>query len=365
MPASRPATASARCFALAGASLLLAAAPAFALDAPLAADAHASSALPATNFGALPTLNVGGGNTALLRFDLAGLPAGTLPSKVVKASLVLFANRVGVPGALEVQTVNSAWSEGTLTAATAPATSGAGSGPVLPVTAAGQYLSVDVTAQVQQWVANPGANFGLALAPALSAPGTVVFLDSKENTATGHGARLDITLADQGPKGDAGPRGATGATGATGAAGPKGDTGPQGPKGDTGPQGPKGDTGPQGPKGDTGPAGAVGPRGAVGATGATGATGPSGANGVSGYQRVSVARNVPANFLAAQSVTCPNGKKVLGGGVQLVSTLTVSQQVKTVVHQSYPFNDNVWTVFFSNTNAVPIDITVWATCVTG
>jgi hypothetical protein len=85
---------------------------------------------------------------------------------------------------------------------------------------------------------------------------------------------------------------------------------------------------------------------------------------VSGLQRVSVARSVPANFLAAQTVTCPNGKRVLGGGVQLVSNLTVSQQVKLVLHQSYPFSDSSWTVFYSNTNGVPIDINVWAVCAT-
>ena len=56
--------------------------------------------------------------------------------------------------------------------------SGGGTGPVLPVTAAAQFVAADVTAQVRQWVINPGANFGLALVPALKAPGTVVFLDS-------------------------------------------------------------------------------------------------------------------------------------------------------------------------------------------
>lgn len=49
----------------------LANAPAWALDAPLAADAHVNSTLPTGNFGSLPTLNVGGGAQALLRFDLA------------------------------------------------------------------------------------------------------------------------------------------------------------------------------------------------------------------------------------------------------------------------------------------------------
>jgi len=71
-----------------GAALLamLAAGSAQALDAPLAADTHTSSALPANNFGALPTINVGGGATGLLRFDLGTLPAGTTAARLVKAT---------------------------------------------------------------------------------------------------------------------------------------------------------------------------------------------------------------------------------------------------------------------------------------
>ena len=68
---------------------MLAAGSAQALDAPLAADTHASTALPANNFGALPTVNVGGGATGLLRFDLGTLPAGTTAAKLVKATLLL------------------------------------------------------------------------------------------------------------------------------------------------------------------------------------------------------------------------------------------------------------------------------------
>ena len=218
--------------------------PALAMDAPLAADTHVSSSLPTNNFGALPILNIGGGASALLRFDLSGLPSGTTAAKLVKANLILYVNRVGTPGAIELQTVNSAWSEGAVTAATMPATSGAGSGPTVPVASASQFVSVDLTAQVKQWISNPGTNFGLALTPALSAPGTVIFLDSKENTSTAHVARLDLTLADQGPQGPQGPQGLRGSPGMQG---PKGDTGAPGPRGDTGAAGPQGARGPAGP----------------------------------------------------------------------------------------------------------------------
>ncbi|MDC6169619.1 DNRLRE domain-containing protein [Paucibacter sp. XJ19-41] len=222
---------------------------AWAVDAVPAADTHISASLPASNFGALPTLNVGGGSQALLRFDLGTLPAGLTAAKLQKASLVLYVNRVGTPGAIEAQTVYSPWTELGATAASPPTTSGAGSVPAVPVSAAGQYLAIDVTAQVRQWITSPGSNHGFALVPAVSAPATVVFFDSKENTATGHVARLDLSLMDQGAKGDkgdtgpAGPPGPKGDTGATGAQGPQGLTGATGPKGDTGAQGPQGPSG--------------------------------------------------------------------------------------------------------------------------
>jgi MYXO-CTERM domain-containing protein len=226
----------------------LAAGPALALDAPLAADTHISTALPANNFGAVPTVNVGGGATGLLRFDLGTLPAGTTAAKMVKATLVLYVNRVGAPGAVDLHPVNGNWTEAGVTAANPPP-SGGNSLLGLPLPAAGNFMPVDVTAQVKHWITNPATNFGWALAPALAAPGTVAFFDSKENTATGHVARLDITLADQGPKGDPGPMGLTGAKGDPGARGLKGDTGPQGAPGIQGPQGIQGQPGPQGTPG--------------------------------------------------------------------------------------------------------------------
>ena len=299
-----------------------------ALDSPLAADTYVSAANPALNFGAQATLNVGAGSMALIGFDLSTLPAGVTPVKLVKATLVLYVNRIGVSGAVEVQTTMSGWAESTVTNATAPVLSGAGTGPTIAVPQGAQYVSVDVTNQVKAWLSG-SPNYGLAITPALSAPGTSVFFDSKESTTTGHTARLDLTLADQGPAGPAGVAGAAGPTGPTGPsgagvpgpAGPTGAAGPAGPTGNTGPAGapgatgaastvpgpqgptgPQGSTGAQGPqgvagspgvagplgatgaKGDTGPAGPTGLQGPAGATGATGPTGSNGATGPQGLQ---------------------------------------------------------------------------------
>jgi hypothetical protein len=293
-----------------------------ALDSPLAADTYVSSSYPLLNFGAQPTLNVGGGSMALVGFDLATLPPGTTPANLVKATLVLYVSRIVVAGAVEVQTALSGWAESSVTNATAPALSGAGTGPTVLISAGAQYVSVDVTNQVKAWL-NGAPNYGLAITPALSAPGTVVFLDSKESTTTGHTARLDLTLADQGPAGPAGAAGATGPTGATGASGGglPGPTGPQGPAGAAGQQGAAGATGatgpagaastvpgpigPQGVQGPPGPTGfgATGPTGPAGPAGAAGPIGPTGAAGTAGVVSVAYSQSSIVSSLAvAQGV---------------------------------------------------------------
>lgn len=167
-------------------------------EASVVADAHVSSSAPAINFGSLPTLNVAYGSPALIAFDLSALPGGTTAANVLKANLVLFVNRISTPGQIEVQPVNSAWTESGITAAAMPVLGGSGSGVVVPVIAAQQFVAVDVTSLVKKWVANPNTNFGFALVPSAAAPSTTVFFDSKENTATGHVAQLEVVLSFQG-----------------------------------------------------------------------------------------------------------------------------------------------------------------------
>lgn len=74
----------------------------------------------------------------------------------------------------------------------------------------------------------------------------------------------------------------------------------QGPQGVPGPQGP---TGPQGPKGDTGD------------------TGPQGPPGLAGYVRVRAFSETNDDDLKSQVAHCPSGKKVLGGGSSIGSSL--------------------------------------------
>src|SRR5882757_499174 len=226
--------------------------PAFAVEATLVADAHVNSARPTVNSGAISNLNVGGGYTALLEFDLSTLPAGTTAAQVSRATLRLYCNRMDTAGLVSVQPVNGAWGEYSVTFATLPSLGSAAQ--VVSVSQAGAYVAVDVTALVQGWITAPTSNNGLAL----TAGTAVVQFDSKENDLTGHAAVLDVALASGGSGGTVGPVGPAGPQGATG---PKGDTGATG---SAGPAGPQGATGPKGDTGATGSAGPAGPQGAPG-----------------------------------------------------------------------------------------------------
>jgi Collagen triple helix repeat (20 copies) len=208
--------------------------PAWGAEATLVADAHVNLALPAVNSGTISNLNVGGGYTALLQFDLGTLPAGTTASQVSRAVLRLYCNRVDAAGLVNVQPLGGAWGEYSVTYSTLPSLGSAAQ--VFSVSQAGGYVTVDVTALVQGWITTPATNFGVALTAATA----VAQFDSKENDLTGHAAELDVVLAT---------------AGATGAQGPQGVQGPTGPQGIQGAQGPKGDTGAAGPMGPAGPAG--------------------------------------------------------------------------------------------------------------
>ena len=361
MPRIRP-TRARPCALGTGIAASLFAMSAQAVDAPLAADTHVSTVTPVANYGSLPTINVGAGSAGLLRFDLSTLPAAVTAAKVVKASLVLYVNRIGAAGGIDVTPAFSLWGEGTVTGATAPVL-GAPIASGIPVSVANQFVNVDVTALVKQWVTSPGANFGLALSPALSAPGTVVFFDSKENTATGHVARLDVTLADQGP---AGAQGQTGAAGATGAVGPKGDPGAQGARGDTGPAGLTGATGAAGATGTTGLPGAKGDSGSAGIQGPRGNTGLTGAAGTAGPVNLTYVRKVfdaAGKHIHDQNVQCPANTFLLSGGCGHRDFNTAASDIK--IEYSGPHDSGpriAWRCIMENTNTATRALLMYAVC---
>jgi len=236
---------------------LFTAAPVWAAQATLLADAHVNSALPTVNSGAISNLDVGGGYTTLLQFDLSLLPAGTTAAQVSRAVLRLYCNRVTTPGLVSFAPIDGAWGEYSVTYATEPAI-GSASG-VFSVSQAGAFVALDVTALVQGWIGNPASNNGVAL----SAGTAIVQFDSKENDLSSHTATLDVELVDVGPAGVAGAAGPAGPQGPIGTSGLAGATGP------TGATGANGATGSQGPIGPAGPSGAIGPQGPAGLAGSS------------------------------------------------------------------------------------------------
>ena len=174
-------------------------------QAVLVADAHTSATAANGNFGANPALAVSANNTAYVKFKIARtLPAGTKADDVARATVKFYVSKVAAAGKLDLLPVLADWDEKTLTAGNAPQL-----GPPALTTqqigkdAQGNYLLIDVTALVKQWLGDGSGqsatpNYGFALAPHAVDADTPqladVDLDSKENSQTSHDALLDVQL---------------------------------------------------------------------------------------------------------------------------------------------------------------------------
>lgn len=292
---------------------------AYAIDLPAVADATLRTAQPASNFGALPQLQVDNATHALIRFDLSALPPGLTSSSIAQASLRLYANRITTPGYVNFTRVESPWSETTATAANMP-TSGASLGVSLQVTDANAYYLLDVTQLVKDWIGAPATAHGLLLtAPAP----TTVFFDSKENTATSHAPTLTVVL--------------------------NGPAGPPGPKGDTGAQGPQGIQGIQGL------------RGLTGATGATGPAGPSTLAGLLYYRRYDF--SAEGNHFYWANVPCPSSHPyVVGGGCGHRDSNSASKDVHVNFTGPMSANGEGWRCMAENNSSDSRAFLVWAIC---
>jgi outer membrane lipoprotein-sorting protein len=269
-----------------------------------------------SNFGNNPSLTVGSMNNVYVKFKLSpALPPSTVATDLARATLKLYVGSVVSPGTIDVYEVAGNWNEKSVTANAAPAVGIlVNAGVQIDANKKGQYLTIDISGAVSDWLSGTPNN-GLLL---VAGPGVNVTFDSKENSQTSHEPELLLTWnrnagvqgpqgpqgekgipgdpGPQGPKGDKGDKGDVGAQGqqgTQGSQGPKGDAGdigPQGLKGDTGPQGstgpqgPQGLQGPQGPKGDTGVEGPPGPKGDIGPQGSVGPEGPQGPQGPQGLQ---------------------------------------------------------------------------------
>lgn len=162
----------------------------------LVGDTYVTTVSPSSNFGGAAVLNVGGGASALVQFDLSNalsqlLSTTTVPGSAVpligRATLTVYANRAPASGNLSVAQNTMSWTENTVTSSTAPTTDPVATS--IAVSAPG-FVTLDITSIVQNWL-NGQANDGLTL----TCDTCVLVLDSKEATTTSHAAALDIDLA--------------------------------------------------------------------------------------------------------------------------------------------------------------------------
>jgi hypothetical protein len=172
------------------------------------------------------TLNVESTQTSYITFDLSAIPAGYTSANIAKASLKLYVNGVGTAGNFNVDYVDGAWTEMTITANLPPALGNTIASSVSVVKSnVRDYIIIDITTAVDAWLNGSQANDGIALV----ANGTLsASFDSKENTTFSHPPELDIVFLGNGAQGPAGPQDPEGPQGQQGVSGPSGPVGPQG-----------------------------------------------------------------------------------------------------------------------------------------
>lgn len=127
---------------------------------PEGVDTYIRSSLPSLTHTDEDRLRVGGwGDTyeTLIRFDLSALPALAPTS----ATLHLYAYNTHQPTVITVERVTSAWNE---TAAWNQRPSGT-SLTTIPAPSTGQWVQIDLTAPVGQWLTGAVTNHGIRLRP--------------------------------------------------------------------------------------------------------------------------------------------------------------------------------------------------------
>jgi hypothetical protein len=283
------------------------------------------------NYGGAPTMNVVSttGAQSLVQFDLSVLPAGITGNNVAKATLALFANKVAANGSLNVSVANGSWSELAVSGLNTPPSVGASVANGVLVSTANQYVYVDATLAVQNWVNGVAANNGFIITPAV---GINAAFDSKESATTSHPATLTVILTNTGP------------TGATG------------------PQGPQGTTGPLGAAGATGARGATGQQGIQGAAGPTGAQGPAGPAYSDNWTLSTI--SVPAGELVAVVQGCATGQVAISGACGYPPLDVGGFSLRAVYSGPDPGSHQLWRCVAYNTDTVARTVTYGAFCIT-
>ena len=191
--------------------------PCLIAQAPPSADTFVVSQSASKNYGAWPQLGVMPGGPTFIRFDLSGVPAN---ATITKAVVRLYVDQVTQPGSFDIYEVDTPWDENTVnfTNAPTPGQSATNGHPTaISRTSVNEFVQVDITGLVQDWLNGTVQNNGIAIG-LTSQTGGFSF-DSKESPFTSHEPELEITTVTAGPQG---PQGAQG---------PAGPQGPQGPQG--------------------------------------------------------------------------------------------------------------------------------------
>ncbi len=160
-------------------------------------DSYVNSKAASTNYGGAKTLDISSaGETTFIRFDLTAVPAGYTGASIAKATLKLYVNTVPTAGSFNVDLVNGTWMEKTIDYSNEPAlgTTIAASVP-LATSNKLDYVSIDITPAVVEWLNGTQPNDGIALVA--NSPLVATF-DSKETTTTSHPPELDIVFASGG-----------------------------------------------------------------------------------------------------------------------------------------------------------------------
>jgi hypothetical protein len=134
-------------------------------------------------------------SNALFKFDLSTIASGRTATNVANATLTVFVSRVTKPGAISLRKIIGDWNEETIPAVTF--TNLSGQIAVVAANAKKNYVRFDVTQLVKDWMSGAVANNGVAIGADASGLTLNIALDSKENSATGHPAKLEIEFIDQ------------------------------------------------------------------------------------------------------------------------------------------------------------------------
>src|SRR5947207_417757 len=152
------------------------------------------------NHGTDATLRIeagsGDASNVFVKFKLtSSLPAGTTAADISKATLKLFVGKLHTAGSFDVFRVLSPWSEQDKTVN--PSINGSPDVIGIPVSGENQFVVIDVTQLVKDWLNGVLPNNGIVLVPSAGSTVDSEF-DSKEDKDTSHEPRLEMVMSKGG-----------------------------------------------------------------------------------------------------------------------------------------------------------------------